>query len=452
MAGNAERPLDLGTHDGVLPRARPHAIVPIGLVGIAGDQTVDDGGVGIAQVSNGHRGLMIAPLVESSRAMASRVLVLDYDGERVTFDVEGETSWGAPGVLLDQDDNLVAGRPWADAGFSVEPFLAPSDYDRLVAGIQACWSGASRPRGCRCHPASRWIGITMSSRPTPRIARFRIRAPGVTASRTCPVAGRDDQRAASARSSECASPPRLRTPISPSISASASSGPAAATTTRRIVMSGSIACATRSTSTCRSRAARRVRRLPLVRGSHRWAESEIERTVEGARVNGIVFTVPSVVGAAHPLSLRAAGPRSQRGAGLLAVPDSRRRVQSAAGSHPGVPRNAVLAPSPDGPPRRRHSRLPGRADAGRARRGAGAGVDSTDRRLRSVADRRWEHGSELAGDRTARRRQPTRPRPEAHTQLRRTCRDYRGPRPGGRRLRRRSWPAICRTTRPRLAP
>ncbi len=52
--------------------------------------------------------------------MGSRVLVLEYDGERVTFDMEGETSWGAPGVLLDQDDNPIARRPWADAGFSVE--------------------------------------------------------------------------------------------------------------------------------------------------------------------------------------------------------------------------------------------------------------------------------------------------------------------------------------------
>lgn len=63
--------------------------------------------------------------------------MLDYDGERVTFDVEGDTAWGAPGILLDQDDNLVASRPWADAGFSVEPFLSPPDYEPLVAGVQA---------------------------------------------------------------------------------------------------------------------------------------------------------------------------------------------------------------------------------------------------------------------------------------------------------------------------
>ena len=35
------------------------------------------------------------------------MLALDYDGERVTFDVQGETAWGEPGVLLDRDDDLL---------------------------------------------------------------------------------------------------------------------------------------------------------------------------------------------------------------------------------------------------------------------------------------------------------------------------------------------------------
>ena len=43
--------------------------------------------------------------------------------------------------------------------------------------------------------------------------------------------------------------------------------------------------------------------LPIVPGSHLWAESEIERTVSGARVNGIEFTVPSVVGSTKPLRI-----------------------------------------------------------------------------------------------------------------------------------------------------
>lgn len=49
--------------------------------------------------------------------------------------------------------------------------------------------------------------------------------------------------------------------------------------------------------------------LALVRGSHRWFESEIERTSEGATVDGMSFTVPAVTGASKPLELRRPSPR-----------------------------------------------------------------------------------------------------------------------------------------------
>ena len=65
------------------------------------------------------------------------MLTLDYDGEQVGFTVEGETGWGAPSVLLDHDDNLIAGRPWEADGFVVAPFLMPADCARLAAGVAA---------------------------------------------------------------------------------------------------------------------------------------------------------------------------------------------------------------------------------------------------------------------------------------------------------------------------
>ena len=43
--------------------------------------------------------------------------------------------------------------------------------------------------------------------------------------------------------------------------------------------------------------------LPLVPGSHKWKESEIERTVRGAMVNGMPYTVPSVTGAKRKLDM-----------------------------------------------------------------------------------------------------------------------------------------------------
>lgn len=43
--------------------------------------------------------------------------------------------------------------------------------------------------------------------------------------------------------------------------------------------------------------------LPLIPESHLWKESDIERTVSGAKVNGVSFTVPCVVGSVHGLKM-----------------------------------------------------------------------------------------------------------------------------------------------------
>lgn len=49
--------------------------------------------------------------------------------------------------------------------------------------------------------------------------------------------------------------------------------------------------------------------LPMVRGSHFWKESEIERTLQGAKIQGVAFTVPSVTGAKRPIMMERPDPR-----------------------------------------------------------------------------------------------------------------------------------------------
>ena len=44
--------------------------------------------------------------------------------------------------------------------------------------------------------------------------------------------------------------------------------------------------------------------LPVLPGSQRWPESEVERTLAGATMNGVVFTVPAVVAAERGLALQ----------------------------------------------------------------------------------------------------------------------------------------------------
>jgi len=43
--------------------------------------------------------------------------------------------------------------------------------------------------------------------------------------------------------------------------------------------------------------------LPLIPGSHLWKESDIERTISGAKVNNVAFTVPCVVGSKYGLKM-----------------------------------------------------------------------------------------------------------------------------------------------------
>lgn len=43
--------------------------------------------------------------------------------------------------------------------------------------------------------------------------------------------------------------------------------------------------------------------LPVMPGSHRWKESEIERTVNGAQINGLSYNVPAVVGSTREIKM-----------------------------------------------------------------------------------------------------------------------------------------------------
>lgn len=240
--------------------------------------------------------------------MPARQLTLDYDDEQVTFTVEGDAAFGPPQVLLDGDDNLIAGRPWAGDGFTVAPFLMPDEFARLAEGIRLTLrrriEGAGIPApadfaleryhdvvtsddahaavsafGPWCHPVGD-LGV-----PVETINQRVSEILGLRVSTTPPHTEFPEHfcyRVVRPRSRDN-NPPhrdvwldRLRHAVNIYV-------PFAGSTPRSS--------------------------LPLVRGSHRWKESEIERTVEGATVNGMTFTVPSVVGAAYPLRLERPDPQ-----------------------------------------------------------------------------------------------------------------------------------------------
>jgi len=243
--------------------------------------------------------------------MTVRTLALAYDEETVGFSIEGQTGWGPPTVLLDHDDDLTAGRPWAAQGFTVEPFLQPHEYQRLVDGIRARLvqrieaAGIAVPADfsleryhetvtsddahARVSAQGPWcLPLTDLPVPVEAISQRISEILGVRVSVTPPHREFPEHfcfRVVRPRSRDN-NPPhrdvwldRLRHAVNIYVPLAGSS----------------------------SRSS-----LPVVTGSHRWAESEIERTLDGARVNGVSFTVPSVVGAAYPLTLTRPDPQANQ--------------------------------------------------------------------------------------------------------------------------------------------
>jgi hypothetical protein len=222
-----------------------------------------------------------------------RTVRLPVDEEAIEYDVEGETAYGEDEVLLDRDDDLIAGTAFADAGFTVAPFLSPALYATLVEGVRRLVAGALRadcdlehyhravsdehhlrliretglhwpnealpiPIACVEQRISEIVGIDVVAR-NPHLDRqhFQIRVvrPGTSDN----------------------NPPhrdvwldRLRNAVNIYV-------PLAGSTERSS--------------------------LPIVPGSHRWRESEIERTCAGSVVSGVQYTVPAITGARRALRL-----------------------------------------------------------------------------------------------------------------------------------------------------
>jgi hypothetical protein len=239
--------------------------------------------------------------------MPTRAAVLDYDGELVTFEVEGETAWGDDRVLLDQDDDLIAGCPWEDIGFAVAPFLAADDYARLVDGIRAVLARRVADAGVKVpgeFSLERYHEVVTTDDAHRRVSE---RGPWCYPIADLPVPA----ATVSHRISEIlgkrvsTTPPHAEFPehfcfrvVRPR---SRDNNPP-----HRDVWLDRLRNAVNIYVPLAGSSARSS--LPLVRGSHRWRESDIERTVHGARVNGVEYTVPSVVSALQPLALERPDP------------------------------------------------------------------------------------------------------------------------------------------------
>jgi hypothetical protein len=219
--------------------------------------------------------------------------------QRVRVHVEGPRIYGPERVLLDEDDDLTA-PAWRDQGYTIAPFLPADVHAQLCTGVRAlvyemlveAGYRGSEPELTRLHEVS--------------LAEPEIYAAMIQMSRKCfdktrmPI----DPELVIARISELCGVPlciknwmtgmehwcvRIVRPFS------TDNNPL-----HRDVWLDRLRNAINIYAPIAGSNAESA--LPLIPGSHRWKESEIERTADGATVNGRAFTVPAVTGAKYPLA------------------------------------------------------------------------------------------------------------------------------------------------------
>jgi hypothetical protein len=68
--------------------------------------------------------------------MKMRTVWIPMDDHYLAYQVDGATAYGSDEVLLEKEDNLIAGTRWAGAGYTVAPFLADDSYETLLEGFK----------------------------------------------------------------------------------------------------------------------------------------------------------------------------------------------------------------------------------------------------------------------------------------------------------------------------
>lgn len=216
---------------------------------------------------------------------------------------------GPDRVLLDEDDNLIASTPWAAEGFTVQPFLDPVDWGRLRDGLSELVRGLVRGAG-KVQAGS--FGLEdyhrqVAADPALHAAVARQAGRGFPVDRLPIDVARVIERIA-----EITGVSGLH-PVEP--------GSTEGVFNLRLVrpQSGDNNPLHRDVWLDRLRNAVNLyvplagsdasSSLALVPGSHLWSEAEIARTESGALIDGVRYTVPSVVGARQELRAIRPDPR-----------------------------------------------------------------------------------------------------------------------------------------------
>lgn len=222
------------------------------------------------------------------------------DGRTHSFRVAGRLITGGPEVMLDHDVDLSAGTEWRDVGFAVTPFLTPALNQELREGLKEIIrdemraAGIDTPEGFdleRYHTLvndAQHAALIERTRHCFPVERLPVAA-AILEKRIGEICKQDVtvHNTAIGKAVFCL---RIVRPQSGD-----NNPPHRDVWLDRLRHGVNIYFAVAGSGPLSS--------LPMAPGSHRWPESEIERTAEGALINGLAFSVPAVTNSRRGINL-----------------------------------------------------------------------------------------------------------------------------------------------------
>ncbi len=229
------------------------------------------------------------------------------DDQRVSFQIDGSTEKGPATVLLESDDNVIRDSGWDDVGYRVAPFLAEAPcrtmcegFTRLVrAEVEAV--GVHVDDGFCLDKYHRYVTDEQHAAVIKRTRigfernQFPINLDLVVEriSEICRVELTIDGPNYTGRPFFL----RIVRPNKPQDN----NPPHRDVWLDRLRDGVNIYVPVAGSNELSS--------LPVLPGSHKWSEDEIERSVDGARILGLSYTVPTVTRARLPLAMTRPNPK-----------------------------------------------------------------------------------------------------------------------------------------------
>lgn len=229
------------------------------------------------------------------------------DDRKVSFQLEGTTELGAATVLLEADDNVIRDSGWDDTGYCVAPFLPPDQLAALRSGFTELIRNELEAAGIRTDShfqLSRYHRLVDDVQHATIIKRTRI---GFEREQF-PL---DLQVVAERISEICRAPLAVGGPhyngrpfflriVRPQ--KQQDNNPPHRDVWLDHLRDGVNIYAPVAGSN-------ELSSLPVLAGSHHWAERDIERSVNGAKIQGLNYTVPTVTRASRPIKMTRPNPQ-----------------------------------------------------------------------------------------------------------------------------------------------